>query len=355
VDSKKLALVTEYEFEAGADAPMSMAYGDNCQSIVSGVNETPEKIEKGTNAHCRVLTLKDDKFKLEGAQQISHSVMADDYQKVSAVSSALSMAAIGSTDNEIHLLNFPSLSPVSKSIKLEGELFDATFGAATLVAVSSTQITVYTIPALSTSNGAPGKPTQSTLSKGKAKDAVSLPTLELVKALEKPQLPSLAQGSTVSFRAARYHPDDWTQLFTVLNTSPARGTRGKRGAYVVRWNTKSWEIAKSKKIADAGITCMDISPHGKYLAYALSDCSIGILDSQTFAPLLSILKAHEFPATTLRFNPTGTMLVSASADNSVEVVTVPEKFNESWNFLFLVIFSLLAVSLAILYQMYERS
>jgi hypothetical protein len=64
------------------------------------------------------------------------------------VSSALSMAAIGSTDNEvskdrivgprrspplqIHLLNFPSLSPVSKSIKLEGELFDATFGAATV-------------------------------------------------------------------------------------------------------------------------------------------------------------------------------------------------------------------------------
>ncbi len=87
MDSKKLDLVTEYEFEAGADAPMSMAYGDNVRvsihwpwpriltsrismapycpsqyhSIVCGVNETPEKIEKGTNAHCRVLTMKDDK------------------------------------------------------------------------------------------------------------------------------------------------------------------------------------------------------------------------------------------------------------------------------------------------------
>ena len=29
VDSQKLDLVTEYEFEAGADAPMSMAYGEN--------------------------------------------------------------------------------------------------------------------------------------------------------------------------------------------------------------------------------------------------------------------------------------------------------------------------------------
>ena len=29
MDSQKLDLVTEYEFEAGADAPMSMAYSDN--------------------------------------------------------------------------------------------------------------------------------------------------------------------------------------------------------------------------------------------------------------------------------------------------------------------------------------
>lgn len=43
-----------------------------------------------------------------------------------------------------------------------------------------------------------------------------------------------------------------------MNTSPPRGTQGKRGAYVVRWDTENWEITKSKKIADAGITCMDI-------------------------------------------------------------------------------------------------
>ena len=56
----------------------------------------------------------------------------------------------------------------------------------------------------------------------------------------------------------RYHPNDWSQLYAIMNASPPRGTRGKRGAYVVRWDTKSWEFTKSKKIADAGITCMDI-------------------------------------------------------------------------------------------------
>ena len=152
-----------------------------------------------------------------------------------------------------------------------------------LVAVSSTQIAVYTIPAPSaerTSSGAPGRSTRSKSGKGKKKDTIDtipLPTLELIKALEKPKLPNLAQGSTVSFRAARYsplshlaascteltypfryHPGDWTQLYAVMNASPPRGTRGKRGAYVVRWNTKNWEVTKSKKIADAGITCMDI-------------------------------------------------------------------------------------------------
>ena len=137
------------------------------------------------------------------------------------------------------------------------------------------------IPALSsTSNGAPGRPTRSKSDKGKAKVAAGnapLPPLELVKILEKPKLPNLAEGSNVSFRAARYspyhvsqltilnlmypfryHPNDWSQLYAVMNASPPRGTRGKRGAYVVRWDTKNWEISKSKKIADANITCLDI-------------------------------------------------------------------------------------------------
>ena len=135
------------------------------------------------------------------------------------------------------------------------------------------------IPALSSaSNGAPGRLSRSKSAKGKAKVAAdNLPALELIKILEKPKLPNLAQGSNASFRAARYspdhvsrftilnltypiryHPDDWSQLYAVMNASPPRGTRGKRGAYVVRWDAKNWDVTKSKKIADANITCMDI-------------------------------------------------------------------------------------------------
>jgi len=46
-------------------------------------------------------------------------------------------------------------------------------------------------------------------------------------------------------------------------------------------------------------------------------------------PLVTILKAHEFPPTTLKFNPTSKLLVSGSADNSVRVISVPDSLGSS--------------------------
>lgn len=48
-------------------------------------------------------------------------------------------------------------------------------------------------------------------------------------------------------------------------------------------------------------------------------------------PLLRILDAHELPSTALRFSPgKGDLLVSASADNSVRVIVIPDSFASSW-------------------------
>lgn len=73
---------------------------------------------------------------------------------------------------------------------------------------------------------------------------------------------------------------------------------------------------------------------------------MGILDAQTlavsfcrfyygaklttfeFQPLLTILRAHEFPPTALRFNPSGALLASASADNTLRVIAVPSSFGQ---------------------------
>lgn len=45
--------------------------------------------------------------------------------------------------------------------------------------------------------------------------------------------------------------------------------------------------------------------------------------------LVTVLKAHDFPPTTLRFNPTASLLVSGSADNSIRIMSVPSKWSRS--------------------------
>lgn len=97
------------------------------------------------------------------------------------------------------------------------------------------------------------------------------------------------------------------------------------------------------------LACSFNSPDGRFLAFGSSDYTIGILDANTlgvrsllahlkikahsFQPLLTILKSHEFPPTTLRFNPTSSLLVSGSADNSVRVISVPAELGGQCEFL----------------------
>lgn len=39
---------------------------------------------------------------------------------------------------------------------------------------------------------------------------------------------------------------------------------------------------------------------------------------------MRILKSHEFPPTVLKFNPTSTLLISGSADNTVRLIAMPK-------------------------------
>jgi prolactin regulatory element-binding protein len=93
------------------------------------------------------------------------------------------------------------------------------------------------------------------------------------------------------------------------------------------------------------------SADGRKLAYGSSDLSIGVLDARTLRvskraacharvaadsavsqPIVKILDAHSFPPTALRFSPSGNVLVSASADNTIRVIDVPHKYlvEQSW-------------------------
>ena len=90
---------------------------------------------------------------------------------------------------------------------------------------------------------------------------------------------------------------------------------------------------------------VEVSSDGCFLGYGSSDLSIGVLDAKSlsvlifsllhvtpraqtdniFQPLFTILKAHDFPPTTLKFNSNMTLLVSGSADNTIRIVSLAQQ------------------------------
>ncbi|OCH95959.1 WD40 repeat-like protein [Obba rivulosa] len=338
---KTLNLLHQLELGAGEDAPMSMAAHPTSKEIACGINSSVEKLKEGSNQNCRVYAIRDEKVSPVSTQStLVLKDTEDDFQKVTVFSRSGRTLVVSGT-RDFSVLAYPSLSPVAQAIHLEkGEIFDATFSSKTLVVATTVNLLVYDIEAIEN--------TEKDLVTG---DKEPLPELKLIRTIERPNLPGKDAGS--SFRAIRFNPEDETTLYSVINTVPPR-TRTKsspRRAFVCKWNTETWEMAKARKVSDRGLTCFDVSPNAKFLAFGSSDYTVGVLDASTLAPLLTILKAHEFPPTTLRFNTTSSLLVSGSADNSVRVVTIPANLGATaWTFWILVIVTLLVILFAILAQ-----
>jgi len=112
-------------------------------------------------------------------------------------------------------------------------------------------------------------------------------------------------------------------------------------------------MQKSRKVGDRGITCVDLSPDGRFVGFGSSDLTIGMLDAQTLSPLVTILKAHEFPPTTIKFNPNTTLLVSGSPDNSIRLISIPHGVGgSSWGIFLLLLIAILVVLLSIIARQY---
>ncbi|RPD66687.1 WD40 repeat-like protein [Lentinus tigrinus ALCF2SS1-7] len=333
----KVELVDELELASGEDAPMSMASHPSKEEIVGGINSSEDALKDGPNQNCRVFHVKEKKISFAKAKStLALSGVDDDYQRVTVFSPNGSLLAAGGT-RDLSVLDYPSLSPIAAPIHLDkGEIYDAAFSSKTLVIATTVNLLVYALP----SEDGPSE-------KGQQQQQ----QLELLQTIDRPTLPGKDAGS--SYRGVRFHPADEKTLYTVSNTVPPR-TRTKsspRRAFVCKWNTDTWKVTKTRQVSDRGVTCFDISPDGKLLAFGSSDLNVGVLDSQTLAPLLTILKAHEFPPTTIRFSPSSDMLISGSADNTVRVATIPPNLGAtSWGSWILFIVALLVVLFAILAQ-----
>ncbi|KAG1892634.1 WD40 repeat-like protein [Suillus subluteus] len=367
---RQLKMLCEHELEKGEDAPMSIAAHPESRSFVCGINK------KGENENCRVFSISESgngyNRLMKGATRGTlPSGALEDYQRVTVISPDGKLLAVAG-ERDLSLLAFPSLSPVAQSVKVpKGEIYDVTFSSTHLVLATSLNLLVYALPKPPSEDSgekSPKKKRGKQKGKGKEKEIPSrtpsqTPELRLVDTIDIPLVPGTPAQSVVTFRAARFHPSDYNTLFTAVNTVAPRMKKsktGKKQAYILKWrvdlngeqnSARSISMEGSRKAGEGGLTCFDVSPNGKFLAFGSSDYSLGMLDSTALSPLLSILKAHEFPITTVRFSPTSTLLVSGGADNSIRIVTVPEKFaGQSWTMIMLIILALLVILVAFLLQ-----
>ncbi|KAB5596251.1 Membrane glycoprotein spo14 [Ceratobasidium theobromae] len=345
----KIDLVTELELEKDEDAPMSMAIDHGQNAFVCGINGSMEKVEAGVNPHCRAFSIemKEDTkplIKFERSTQLVKEIHPEAFQKVTALSKDGTILAAGSSDgkpfNQITTVSYPKLDLVSEPFTIpSGELFDADFSIdGHLIVTSTTNLYVF----------APSS------TPAKASPSTTHPQLKLINTIPVP-----ASHPNSSFRATRWSPENSKTAWSVINTTS--GAVKDRRAWIARWDITGlggdkdggkgdWKIGRMGKVATRPVTVFDVSQDGKLLAFGSSDLSVGILDSQKLVPLLTILRAHEFPPTALRFNPGGTMLASASADNTLRLIAVPSSFGQSAMTTILILFVLLVGLLAVLIQ-----
>ncbi|WWC85756.1 uncharacterized protein L201_000622 [Kwoniella dendrophila CBS 6074] len=334
-DGKSLKYLSENTLSNEEDAPMTLAIDKAGKQLITGVNGSSSLVKEGKNKHCRIYSYSDEKVDLVKGQNTIQAEWSDDYpyQKLTALSPSSRLLAIGTTDDKVTLLNYPSLEIAIPTFETDSELVDLDWGGENgewLIVTSSKSISLYHVKV----DGEQEKPQL------ELKQTIFTPSLDIVP---------------VAFRSTKFSKNPSTPLtiHSVLNATKAAKRGAPRKAFIVTFGltappskapltpeeiktkgkTKEqeeslgkWDVLVRREVGGKPVTVFDVSDDGKLLAYGCSDLSIGILDSKTLAPLLKILHAHSFPPTALKFNSTASLLVSASADNTIRVIVVPPSF-----------------------------
>ncbi|OCF38627.1 prolactin regulatory element-binding protein [Kwoniella heveanensis CBS 569] len=342
-DGRDVKYKSEVLLSNEEDAPMTIAVDTAGKQLITGINASSSSVQEGSNDHCRVYSFSDTSVELVKGQKTITAEWSDDYpyQKLTALSPSADLLAVGTTDDKVSLLHYPSLETAIPTFSTDSELVDLDWGGPNgswLAVTTAKTLLLYRV----------GSEKKSEL---ELKQTIYTPSLDIVPA---------------AFRSARFsrNASSTLTIHAVLNATKSAKRGAPRKAFVVTFGIVSgpskaalteeekktdekqakegvpersekadseedvgkWDVVARREVGGKPVTVFDASADGKLLAYGCSDLSIGILDSKTLAPLLKILHAHSFPPTALKFNPSASLLVSASADNTIRAIVVPASF-----------------------------
>ncbi|KAG9285335.1 hypothetical protein G9A89_010810 [Geosiphon pyriformis] len=313
-----LIQLSEIELSSDEDTPVGMGFHPEYNIVVCGINSKKEKIQAGENENCRLFKYSNKKINLVKKLKTLSSTNPNDYQKVSVFSKDGRFLATGGTDSKLTVLKYPSLDLAFPPMTYDqDEIYDIDFDTSgkNVVAVSSNHLRVW-----STRNG---------------------------KCIQTIDRPVFQKSTKCEFRAVRYGRETSEGfLYTVVNTT----SRSK--AYIVKWNLVNWDQVTSKAVSQRPIVSFTISKNGKLLAFASSDLSVRILDSQNLRVLSKVSNVHQFPALTLNFSHDSALLVSGSFDNTVNIIKIPKEFGSVLLYIILVLISVLVLVVGIIVQLY---
>ncbi|KAK9894982.1 WD40 repeat-like protein [Cystobasidium minutum MCA 4210] len=333
--------VQELDLARDEDASSTIAVNPKKKEIVLGINSNADTMSKGTNNNVRLFSYSDDALKQEKSASTIDTKDTEIYQKVTAYSPDGSMIAVGSSQSQLSILSASTLERILPDLSFDkDEMFDADFSSDSkmFLGASEHKINVWPVSESSSATDSPPEPIQVI------------------------QQPVLSKSLKCTFRAARFgRGDNASRLFTVVNALPSgsaagsasRRNKGERKAFISVWDVDTWKLIRTRTVAKKPVTSFDVSPDGKLLALGGSDLSITIFDAETVQPLLSVLKAHDFPSTCLRFSPDSKLLISGSADNTLRIVLADQASHPTrYRGLQAALLTLIVLLIAILIQLY---
>ncbi|KAJ2048203.1 hypothetical protein H4S04_003976 [Coemansia sp. S16] len=308
IDSAGLELkkVSEAILSSEEDAPTCLAVHPNEKIVVSSINTCKDAIQKGNNSNCRVFELSKKSIKATGkAAKTICSTSDYDYQKCIAIDALGKLVAGGSTDGTLAVVQYPSLRQAFPYVEAAGEVNDVDFNASGkwLAVVTDSELKV-----VSTKDGS------------------------LVQNIDGPHT---ASGQPAVFRFAKFGAGNKSKLksgtelknvlYTVLNT------KSRKLAYIAMWDTKKWSRIATRPVCQSAITTFALSPSGKLLAVATASLQIAICDAHTLKVLMRIPAAHSFAITALAFDRDDKHLISGSADETCQVLKLPETWPNAFD------------------------